>query len=247
MSRRSTRDSRDLGGASSARGAPTPTCRSPAIVGGPGDHLRARATVLATPPAPAVRHTADAPALARRPGETTLDLPEARAGTTADPTHIRALVLRLAAENPDWDTGASPGRSPDQAEGVPSHRLGDLEEGRLRSSAPAQRPELGSVPQDSGVRDLGLRLLQRRDGHARATVLLGCGRACHAAGPRPGCHGEPDGPLGRAAKARHRRAPRHVQKIWTIQTMCPRGDTAESQASRVGIGLEHLVRVVPGA
>jgi putative transposase len=25
---------------------------------------------------------------------------------------IRALVLRLAAENPDWDTGASPDRSP---------------------------------------------------------------------------------------------------------------------------------------
>jgi putative transposase len=40
--------------------------------------------------------------MACRPGETTLDLPQTRAGTTTDPTTIRALVLRLAAENPDW-------------------------------------------------------------------------------------------------------------------------------------------------
>jgi hypothetical protein len=32
---------------------------------------------------------------------------------------IRALVLRLAAENPDWDTGTSPGRSPAWAGSFP--------------------------------------------------------------------------------------------------------------------------------
>jgi hypothetical protein len=64
-------------------GASSPGRPSPAVVGGPGDPFRARAAAPPVPPATPVRHPADTPALARRPGETTLDLAPAEKSTRA--------------------------------------------------------------------------------------------------------------------------------------------------------------------
>jgi hypothetical protein len=58
----------------STRGASSAGRCSPAIVGGSGDPFRARAAAPPAPSAAPVRHTADAPAVARRPGEAALDL-----------------------------------------------------------------------------------------------------------------------------------------------------------------------------
>jgi hypothetical protein len=60
---------------------PRPTWADQAILS------RAGAASTPDPPTPSVRHTADAPALARPPGEATLDLPQAPAGPTTDPAH----------------------------------------------------------------------------------------------------------------------------------------------------------------
>src|SRR5437879_1700675 len=73
--------------APSTRGAPPPGHRSPAVVGGPGDRVRAGAAPASYPPAPSVRYPADAPALARRSGEATVDLSQAQGGATTDPAH----------------------------------------------------------------------------------------------------------------------------------------------------------------
>ena len=68
-----------------------------------------------------LHHPADTPALARRPGETTLDLPQARAGTTTDPTH-----------HPSPGTGA--GRR-EPGLGIPAHRRKITRFGRKVSPA----------------------------------------------------------------------------------------------------------------
>ena len=125
---------RDLGVTASARGASPPGRHSAAIVGGPGDPFRARAATPPAPSTPPFRHTTDTPALARRPGEATLDLPQARAGTTTDPAH--APGPGTAVGDRESDLGISPYRRRDRRagpQGLPSDRLGDLEKGRVRS------------------------------------------------------------------------------------------------------------------
>jgi hypothetical protein len=108
---------RDLGVTASARGSSSAGRCSPAIVGGPGDHFRVRAAATPAPSAPSVRHAADPPALARRPGEATLDLPQARTGTTTD--RARDPGSGLAVGDRESDLGISPERSPVWAERFP--------------------------------------------------------------------------------------------------------------------------------
>jgi hypothetical protein len=118
---------RDSGTTASTCCAPPPGRRAPAVVGGPGDPLRPHATPAPTPPMPAIRHTANAPAPARRPGEATRDLPQARAGTATDaPYHPRPGAAPGRRKSWLWlsahrraDRGPGP-------EGVPSHRVGNL-------------------------------------------------------------------------------------------------------------------------
>src|SRR5256885_11593522 len=79
------------------------------------------------PSTPSVHHTTDASALARRPGEATLDLPQARAGTTTDPAHDPDPGTTVGDREPDL--GISPHHRRDRRagpEGLPGHRLGDL-------------------------------------------------------------------------------------------------------------------------
>lgn len=49
-----------------------------------------------------LRHTADSARLAPSPRRAPLDLPELRAGSPPIDPEIRALVLRMARENPRW-------------------------------------------------------------------------------------------------------------------------------------------------
>ncbi|MGI8336256.1 oligopeptide/dipeptide ABC transporter ATP-binding protein [Actinomadura scrupuli] len=75
----------------STRCTPPPGLHSPAVMGGPGDLARAGAASTPDPPTPFVRHAADAPALARRSGEATVDLRQAPAWTTTDQAHHPSL------------------------------------------------------------------------------------------------------------------------------------------------------------
>jgi putative transposase len=99
---------RDPDTAASTCGASSAGRCSPAVVGGPGDPFRARAAAPPAPSAAPVRHTADAPAMARRPGEAALDLPQAQAGTTADPTYDPNSDPAVGDGEPD--VGISPDR-----------------------------------------------------------------------------------------------------------------------------------------
>jgi hypothetical protein len=110
---------------------------------------------------------------------------------------IRALVLRLATENPTWGYRRIAGEIAGLGSKIsPATAWAILKEGRFRSSTTARRPDLGPVPQGPGVRDLGLRFLQRGDDHARPAVLLHGHRARHAPNSRAGGHDESDGRPG---------------------------------------------------
>ena len=77
--------------------------------------------------------------MARRSGEATLDLPQARAGTASDPTDDPGPDPAVG--DRESDLGIPPHRRRDRRpgpEGRPGHRLSDLEEGRIRSRASAQ-------------------------------------------------------------------------------------------------------------
>jgi len=62
------------------------------------------------------RHTTDTPALAHQPVETTLDLPQAQAGTTTDPTYDPGPGSTVG--NRKSDLGISPHRRRDRRSGI---------------------------------------------------------------------------------------------------------------------------------
>jgi hypothetical protein len=100
---------------------------------------------------------------------------------------IRALVLRFARENPTSGYRRTAGQIACLGRKVsPATVWAIFEEGRVRPRTAARRPYLGAVPQSPGVRNLGLRLLQRGDDHAHPPVLLHGGRTRHPPHPRTG-------------------------------------------------------------
>src|SRR6266540_3687713 len=81
--------------------------RSPghAPPGRPGHPFGNHQTPATAAPMPSIRDAGDVTALAPRPGQTPLD--EIPPSGWAIPPQLRQLILRMAAENPTWATGAS--------------------------------------------------------------------------------------------------------------------------------------------
>jgi hypothetical protein len=100
-----------------------------------------------------------------------------RAGRPAIPAGIRALVLRLATENPTCGVPPHPRRTrrtrlPDRR----LHRLEDPSRRRDRPLTPRRRSDLGTVLYVftvAGARDLGLRLVSARHREKRQQDLAG--------------------------------------------------------------------------
>jgi hypothetical protein len=162
---------RDIGVAASAGCASPPGGRSPAVVGGSGDPFRAGAAPCPMPPMSSVRDTADAPALACRPGEATLDLSQAWAGTATDPPRIRTGVI-----------GASPGRSRAWAGRCPRPPCGRS----CRGPASIQRPGAAVRPGLSSLRLRRPGFWPATSSASRRSCLPGCTASLWSSMPRGG-------------------------------------------------------------
>jgi hypothetical protein len=152
------------------------------------------------PPTASVHHTAHTPALARPPGETTLDLSQPRPGTTTDPAH-------------DPSPDPAPGnREPDL--GLPAHRRTDRRPGPaslpgtvwtiLKKPGFDPAPRRGDPTWAQFLRTQAERILAADFFHVETILLarLYCFAVVehtHASGPRAGSDGAPDRRLGRPA------------------------------------------------
>ena len=112
-----------------------------------------------------------------------------KTGRPATRRNIRALVLRLARENPGWGYRRIHG----ELAGLGGTSLGvdgmgDPEEGRHRSRAAADRSYLAAVPALPGRGDPGVRLLHGRLARRHPGLCPGRNRARDPAHPHPRGH-----------------------------------------------------------
>src|ERR1700733_11149332 len=113
---------------------------------------------------------------------------QGKPGRPATRQNIRALVCRLARENPDWDTAGSMASSP--AWGLRSQRPPSGRSSRPAASTPADgRPgDLVTIPALPGRGDPGVRLLHGRSAQRHPGLRPGRNRARDPAHPHPRHH-----------------------------------------------------------
>ena len=112
-----------------------------------------------------------------------------KTGRPATRRNIRALVLRLARENPDWGYRRNPRRaSRPGSEDSGVDRVGNPEECRDRPHAATSRPYLAPVPALPGRGDPGVRFLHRGPAGRHPGLCPGRDRARHQAHPHPRGH-----------------------------------------------------------
>ena len=112
-----------------------------------------------------------------------------KTGRPATRRNIKALVLRLVCENPEWGYRSYPrraGRPGSKGTGIDG--MGDPEECRDRPGAPPIRAYLVAVPALPGPGDPGVRLVYGRSTQRHPGPCPSRDRARHPAHPHPRSH-----------------------------------------------------------
>src|SRR4051812_31354793 len=111
-----------------------------------------------------------------------------RPGRPAIPAGLRALVIRLANENPTWGTAASTARSSASATGSAPPRSGRFCTAPASTRRRGEPDHHGRSSCGPGARDPGLRPVPPRRHHPAPAVCVLRHRARHPPGARPRRH-----------------------------------------------------------
>jgi hypothetical protein len=163
-------------------GAATPGDPAAGRLGRPGGAGWAGAAAAPSGLAGLVRPAGDAAGLASGPGPTPLDLPHQR-GRPAVATEVRALVLRLARENPTWGYRRIHGELCRLGFRIGGeHRVDDPAARRRSSGTQAAGRFMAASPASPGRRCGSRGLLYRGYGLAAAAVCAVCDRGGEPSG-----------------------------------------------------------------
>src|ERR1039458_5086265 len=146
-----------------------------------------------------------------------------RTGRAATRRNIRALVLRLARENPEWGYRRIHGELADLGAKIAAPAVWEILQASGTGPAPRRTgPGLGAVPALPGRRDPGLRLLHRRPARRRPGSRPGRDRARGPAHPHPRRHPAPDRGVDRAAGPQPGHGPRRANAAGHVHDPRPR-------------------------
>ena len=146
-----------------------------------------------------------------------------RSGRPATRRNIKALVLRLARENPEWGyrrIHGEAGRPGSQSRGV--NRVGDPQGQRHRPRAATDRANLVAVPAFSGRGDPGVRLLHDRPARRHLRLRPGRDRARDPAHPHPRRHTTSHRGVDRPAGPQPAHGPRRANAAGQVHDPRPR-------------------------
>src|SRR3989440_7397285 len=146
-----------------------------------------------------------------------------KTGRPATRRNIKALVLRLARENPEWGYRRIHGELAGLGSGsLGVDGMGDLEEGRNRPRAAADRPSLVAVPALPGRGDPGVRLLHSGTARRHAGLRPGRDRARDPAHPHPRSHPASNRSVDRPAGPQPSHGPRRANTSSQVHDPRPR-------------------------